>query len=91
MPRTSQNKRAIKENAKLVTDFGQAREVHSKLSCSSGVILQTLLCITRHGKREKQVRMLLDSGSQRSYVLEKTARELGMTKGKLQLCHLLLG
>ena len=36
--------------------------------------------------------MLLDSGSQRSYVIEKTARELCMTpKGKVQLCHLLFG
>ena len=91
-PELAENKRAIKENAKLGTDSCQTREVHSKLSCLSGVILQTLLCNIRHEKTEKQMCMLLDSGSQRSYVLAKSARELGMTsKGKVQLCHLLFG
>ena len=90
-PELAENKQAIKENVKLKPDSGQTIQVHSKLSCSSGVILQTLLYTIRHGKTEKQVRMLLDSGHQRSNVLEKPTRELDMTfKGKLQLCHLLL-
>ena len=41
-PELAETKRAIKENAKLETDSGQTREVHSKLSCSSDVILQTV-------------------------------------------------
>ena len=41
-PELAETKRVIKENAKLETDSGQTREVHSKLSCSSDVILQTV-------------------------------------------------
>jgi len=33
--------------------------------------------------------MLLDPGSQKSYILEKTARQLGLeSEAKVKLCHL---
>jgi hypothetical protein len=67
-------------------------EVHSKLSYSSNVILQTLMRVIRHNGNEKRVRALLDSGSQKSYILDKTAVELKLkSKGDVQLCHLLFG
>jgi hypothetical protein len=81
---------AMNKNSSKDVNIEKHEEVHSKLSCSSKVLLQTLSCVVRNGERQKRVRALLDSGSQRSYILEKTAEELHlMSKGEVQLCHLL--
>src|SRR5207237_6725680 len=48
------------------------------LSFSSEVILETLLVNVVTGNRKKTVRALLDTASQRSYILNKTVRKLGL-------------
>ena len=65
---------------------------HTQVNCSNKVLLQTLQCVIRNGKKQRTVRLLLDPGSQKSYILETTARSLGVVpKGEVQLCHLLFG
>ena len=62
----------------------------SQLNCE--VLLQTLRCVIRHGDKHKEVRVLLDPGSQRSYILDSTAVQLGLQpRGETKLCHLLFG
>ena len=66
--------------------------VHSQLNCTSGVLLQTLRCVIRNGDKRKKVRVLLDTGSQRSYLLDSTAVQLGLQpRGETKLCRLLFG
>lgn len=74
------------------SSIGNVPEVNSNLNCSNDVLLQTLRVTIRNGRRSKEVRALLDSGSQKSYVLESTARQLGLEAyGEVRLCHLLFG
>jgi len=56
-------------------------EVHSQLNCTNEVLLQTLHSVVRNGNKSKEVRMLLDPGSQKSYILEKTALAAGSGPG----------
>ena len=66
--------------------------VHSKLNCTSDVVLQTLRCVINNANGKRQVRVLLDTGSQRSYILESTARQLSAEPvGEAEVCHLLFG
>jgi hypothetical protein len=66
--------------------------VHSHLYCTNEVLLQTLCCTIQNGENQKVVRILLDPGSQKSYILEKTARKLGAKPdGEVELRHLLFG
>jgi len=66
-------------------------EVHLQLNCTNEV-LQTLRSVVRNGNKSEEVRELLDPGSQKSYILEKTARQLGLeSKGEIKVCHLLFG
>lgn len=91
--------KSIRRNVSLLVNENYAlqdvkddlhEEVHWKPSCLSYGLLQTLRCVVRSGRRQKQVRALLDSESQRSYILEKTAEESGLVpEGEVQLCHLL--
>jgi len=67
-------------------------KVHAQLDCTNDVLLQTLRVVVYNGNKSKEVRMLLDPGSQKSYILEKTARQLGLeSEAKVKLCHLLFG
>jgi len=67
-------------------------QVHAQLNCTNEVLLQTLRVVVHNGRKSKEVRMLLDPGSQKSYILEKTARQLGLeSEAKVKLCHLLFG
>jgi hypothetical protein len=66
--------------------------VSSQLNCTNEVLLQTLRCAIRVGENYRDVRILLDPGSQKSYILEKTAKLLGAkSSGEVKLCHLLFG
>ena len=69
-----------------------ARDTLSHLNCTSEVLLQTLLVDVVNGNNRKTVRALLDSGSQRSYILKKTVEELKLaSKSEVRLRHLLFG
>jgi hypothetical protein len=61
-------------------------------TCQGTVLLQTLR-IKLHGPRgSKTVRALIDSGAQRSYILNSTAIELGLpSTGQQQLAHAVFG
>jgi hypothetical protein len=61
-------------------------------TCQGTVLLQTLR-IKLHGPRgNKTVRALIDSGAQRSYILNSTANELGLpSTGHHQLAHAVFG
>lgn len=66
--------------------------VHSQLNCTNDVVLQTLRCVINSGNSNRQGRVLLDTGSQRSYILERTARQLSAEPvGEAEVCHLLFG
>ena len=66
--------------------------VSLQLNCTNEVLLQTLFCTVRVGDNSRDVQILLDPGSQKSYILEKTAKLLGAkSSGEIKLCHLLFG
>ncbi|UYV78892.1 hypothetical protein LAZ67_17000163 [Cordylochernes scorpioides] len=64
----------------------------SGLSASSLILLQTLKIKVEGATSAKVVRALLDTGSQRSYILSKTAQDLGLsTIGQESLKHVVFG
>ena len=64
----------------------------ANLSLNPEVSLQTLLVKLRNKNRERIVRAVLDSGSQRSYVLKQAIDDMGYDPiGKQQVTHLLFG
>jgi len=80
------------DTAKASSNSEVVTEVHSQLNCTNEVLLQTLRVVAHNGDKAKEVRVLLDPGSQKSYILEKTARQLGLeSKGEMKVCHLLFG
>uniref|UniRef100_A0A8D9EA95 Peptidase aspartic putative domain-containing protein n=1 Tax=Cacopsylla melanoneura TaxID=428564 RepID=A0A8D9EA95_9HEMI len=65
---------------------------NTSATVQSNVLMQTLVvCV--HGKQgKKYARLLFDSGSQRSYVKNKTAREMGFEPTRTEkLQHALFG
>jgi len=73
---------------------GQVQTVLTTLNCTSEVLLQTLLVRVTNpvNNKSRLARVLLDNGSHRSYILEKTAKELGMrTQGTVRVNHELFG
>ena len=91
-PELGTNKRAVDDAKPSSDNVERTATVHSQLNCTSEVLLQTLRCVIRSGDRQKEVRVLLDPGSQKSYILEKTAQQLGLeSHGEVKLCHLLFG
>jgi hypothetical protein len=68
--------------------------VQTNLNCTEEVLLRTLMVrmVNPATSKVKKVRVLLDCGSQRSYVLKKTAVELGLVPVKtLTVNHQLFG
>jgi len=47
----------------------------SNIDCSNQIFLQPIM-VTLRGERDRQVRVLMDPGSQRSYVRKGTARSM---------------
>ena len=63
----------------------------SNIDCSNQVFLQTMM-VTLRGKGDRQVRMLMDPGTQRSYVRKDTARCIKYAPiGEEELIHGLFG
>ena len=59
----------------------------SNIDCSNQVFLQTLM-VTLRGEGDRRVRVLMDPGSQRSYVRKDTARCMKYTPmGEEELIH----
>jgi hypothetical protein len=87
-----ESNRKTEESSPRSDNAEQAPVVLSQVNCTNEVLLQTLHCLVRNGDKKKKVRVLLDPGSQKSYILEKTARQLGAeSHGDVKLCHLLFG
>lgn len=64
----------------------------SNQKCSGEVALMTLVIRVRGNMKTKRVRALLDCGSQKSYILKETARELGLDPiSKENVSHTLFG
>jgi hypothetical protein len=72
----------VREGAKSSSSSAESQkdkeDVFSGVTCTGTVILQTLRVLLVGSKGTKVVRALMDSGSQRSYVLDSTAREIGL-------------
>jgi hypothetical protein len=63
----------------------------SNIDCNNLVFLQTIM-VTMRGERDRQVRVLMDPGSQRSYVKKDTARSMKYAPiGEEELIHGLFG
>jgi len=91
-PELEVNKKSTETKRTNNPEVEQETVVHSQLNCTNEVLLQTLKCTIQNKDRKKTVRVLLDPGSQKSYILKKTAQQLGISsKGEVQLCHLLFG
>jgi len=76
-----------------VLEAKEAPVVESSLSniyCSNQVFLQTIM-VTLRGERDRQVRVLMDPGSQRSYVRKDTARSMKYAPIGEELIHGLFG
>ncbi|GBO46822.1 hypothetical protein AVEN_4161-1, partial [Araneus ventricosus] len=64
----------------------------SKPSCMSEVVLMTLIVEISNGVSKRKVRCLLDSGSQRSYILKSTAEALNLKSTSSEnIAHTLFG
>ncbi|XP_071652824.1 uncharacterized protein [Temnothorax longispinosus] len=64
----------------------------ANLSLSTEIFLQTLRVKMRNQEKERVVRAVLDTGSHRSYVLDRTAKKLDCEEiGQYNIVHLLFG
>jgi hypothetical protein len=64
----------------------------TQLSCSSEVILKTLVVKISGERGSKKIRAILDDGSQRSYISRKVADEIGLQLiGEEKVTHILFG
>jgi len=62
------------------------------LICTKSVIMKTLLVKVINGNKKKLVRAIIHDGSQKSYLLKKTAEELGIESSQTELLnHALFG
>ena len=66
------SKHDANENEEKTTDT-----LHSHTQSTTEVILQTLVVMIKGKKAQRKVRVILDTGSQRSYIKKSTAEELG--------------
>jgi predicted aspartyl protease len=71
---------------------GKQNAAFSNYCCAEEVLLQTLLVYLETSGQRRKVRALIDTGLQRSYILKKTAKEMGYTPvGSASLIHTLFG
>ena len=59
----------VNEKKVMKSNSHSVDEVHSQLNCTNEVLLQTLQCVIGNKGEQKKVRVLLDPGSQKSYIL----------------------
>lgn len=88
-PNIESNKSTSKRE-KSCNDGSTVDALHSW--ARSDVLLQTLVVKVRGTKKERRARIIIDTGSQKSYILKSTAQELGFQfQGKEEFCHSLFG
>ncbi|XP_072398338.1 uncharacterized protein [Diabrotica undecimpunctata] len=88
--RTKANNLEQKQQDDTVAKVDQALENSS--NTNTQVFLQTLRVKMTHLGKSRHVRALIDTGSQKSYILKATAKFLGyQSKGKISLVHGLFG
>ncbi|GFV57548.1 uncharacterized protein TNCV_4399041 [Trichonephila clavipes] len=63
------------ENSTTASSFSS--NVLANQACTSEVLLQTLVVMLQKGNHKSLVRALIDTGSQKSYILKSTAENLG--------------
>ncbi|GFW50045.1 DUF1758 domain-containing protein [Trichonephila clavipes] len=56
-------------------------------ACTSEVLLQTLVVMLKNGNHKSLVRALIDTGSQKSYILKSTAENLGFKYEEEEFVH----
>ena len=83
------------QNSSLVSHATESPQLlHATTTASSGtrdnVLLQTATAIARNedGSKSTQVKILFDSGSQRSYVTDDLKSKLGLKSAKTEMLHL---
>ncbi|CAG9786465.1 unnamed protein product [Diatraea saccharalis] len=77
----------VKESCESKTEV-----LNNYSSINTSILLQTLIAKVPVGNQERKVRVLLDSGSQRSYIKVDVAKELGLqVTGSECLTHSLFG
>ncbi|GFX11539.1 integrase catalytic domain-containing protein [Trichonephila clavipes] len=59
------------------TASSSSSNVLANQACTSEVLLQTLVVMLQNGNHKSLVRALIDTGSQKSYILKSTAENLG--------------
>ncbi|GFV85032.1 integrase catalytic domain-containing protein [Trichonephila clavipes] len=59
------------------TASSSSSNVLANQACTSEVLLQTLVVMLKNGNHKSLVRALIDTGSQKSYILKSTAENLG--------------
>ena len=85
------SKEAVSKNVDK-SDKNQIKDHNLTTFCESDVYLPTLQVVAFSGTVERQVRILLDTASHRSYIRAETARELSYIPiGKQRVTHNLFG
>lgn len=83
-------KRGETKNKNKGTEVVQ--NTYTNQQCSKEVALMTLEIIIKGKRKDKRVRALLDSGSQKSYILKNTAKELDLESfGTEKIAHTVFG
>ncbi|GFY41188.1 zinc finger CCHC domain-containing protein 13 [Trichonephila inaurata madagascariensis] len=74
------------------TASSSSSNVLANQACTSEVLLQTLVVVLQNGNHKSLVRALIDTGSQKSYILKSTAENLGFKyEGEEEFIHSLFG
>ncbi|GFY61880.1 integrase catalytic domain-containing protein [Trichonephila inaurata madagascariensis] len=74
------------------TASSSSSNVSANQACTSEVLLQTLAVVLQNGNHKSLVRALIDTGSQKSYILKSTAEKLAFkNEGEEEFIHSLFG
>ncbi|GFY59312.1 zinc finger CCHC domain-containing protein 13 [Trichonephila inaurata madagascariensis] len=74
------------------TASSSSSNVLANQACTSEVLLQTLVVVLQNGNHKSLVRALIDTGSQKSYILKSTAEKLAFkNEGEEEFIHSLFG
>ncbi|GFS34677.1 DUF1758 domain-containing protein [Trichonephila inaurata madagascariensis] len=85
-----ETKSASVENS--TTASSSSSNVLANQACTSEVLLQTLVVVLKNGNHKSLVRALIDTGSQKSYILKSTAEKLAFkNEGEEEFIHSLFG
>ncbi|GFY43359.1 hypothetical protein TNIN_90711 [Trichonephila inaurata madagascariensis] len=73
------------------TTASSSSSVLANQACTSGVLLQTFVVVLQNGNHRSLVRALIDTGSQKSYILKSTAKKLAFKNEGEEFIHPLIG